>query len=1027
MSEQEKTEISIDTKAHSEGKNAADALLPAEGTEYYSSDEKTGLWNRIKNKITKGEYSYLIYAFIIPVILNYFIYLAMEIHPFGNGSVLVLDLNGQYVYFYEALRNAVNGETSLLYSFARALGGEFMGIYAYYVASPFSYIVCLFPQENILDALLCIFLLKTGIIGVTMGYYLHRISSKVNKISVVTFSILYALCSYAVVQQHNSMWIDALMWLPLLTLGIEQLIKKKKYKLFVIMLALTLMSNFYIGYMVCIYTIAYFFYYYFAHNENGKNNPSGEPHHFRRSFLRIAGSSAIAVGISMVIVASAYYSLQFGKNTFSNPNFDPTIRFDILDFFTKFLPGSYDTVRPEGLPFVYCGVLTLFCVPIFFMSKKFSDREKIASASIIIFFVLSFSINTLDMIWHGFQKPNWLNYRYSFMLCFILLVIGYKGFGEIRKASGKSIAFLGGLFVLFLGVVQKFTFHSYANRVSGSAQFDQKLETIETIWFSLICFVLFTVLLCAAIKTKHRENMSLIICIAVCLEVFCNGLCNCIQLGDDVIYSSYSSYNDFIQAVRPLTTEIVETDTDFYRFEKNVHRKYCDNMALNIRGLTNSTSTLNAETIKFLANLGYASKSHWSKYLGGNPVSDSLLGIRYIIGNESDNLDLYYELTDMQPIQYNSKQYSAYKNPYALSLAYAVDDLVEEFDVTNYSSPMLRLNALVSSMTGGEGTANLFNSIPFDVSTSNCTEGTQGAYFKYSPEVADSNANVIYSFSPTTDGEVFFFLPCDQYGREVKLTLSGTVNGEHVNGKSLGTFNASETTRIVSLGKFMAGDSAELTMTLVSDVLFVKKGAGSDKYYDAIFSFDTEAFESAFADLAENQLQIEEGWKQHDLSGTLNTDKDDQLILTTIAYDKGWVVTVDGKEVDTFETLNALIAFRIDGAGEHSIRLKYSPKCFTIGLAISLLSLILFILIVIFEKPLFAMLRKITEQTEADHASEDYDGDFFECPCDIPELAVSEGEIEKTEDSDEKSEIQNSDDRINSESSENSEDIKTEE
>ena len=98
----------------------------------------------VQKKISSSEYSYLIFAFLVPAIIMYVVYVAMEIHPFGDNSVLVLDLNGQYVYFFEALRNFVRGDASLLYSFSRALGGEFMGIYAYYLASPFSYFNMLF-------------------------------------------------------------------------------------------------------------------------------------------------------------------------------------------------------------------------------------------------------------------------------------------------------------------------------------------------------------------------------------------------------------------------------------------------------------------------------------------------------------------------------------------------------------------------------------------------------------------------------------------------------------------------------------------------------------------------------------------------------------------------------------------------------------------------------------------------------------------------------------------------------------------
>ena len=56
------------------------------------------------SKITNRPYAHLLLCFGIPVVIMYLIYLAMQIHPFGDGSVLVLDLNAQYVYFYEALR-----------------------------------------------------------------------------------------------------------------------------------------------------------------------------------------------------------------------------------------------------------------------------------------------------------------------------------------------------------------------------------------------------------------------------------------------------------------------------------------------------------------------------------------------------------------------------------------------------------------------------------------------------------------------------------------------------------------------------------------------------------------------------------------------------------------------------------------------------------------------------------------------------------------------------------------------------------
>ena len=125
------------------------------------NENRTFFLRKIQNRITVSKSSYLVFCFIVPAILMYLLYLVREIHPFGNGSVLVLDLNAQYVYFFEGLRNIVAGEADFLYTFSRALGGEFMGMYAYYLSSPFSFLLCLFPKDWILEGLLVLFLLKS--------------------------------------------------------------------------------------------------------------------------------------------------------------------------------------------------------------------------------------------------------------------------------------------------------------------------------------------------------------------------------------------------------------------------------------------------------------------------------------------------------------------------------------------------------------------------------------------------------------------------------------------------------------------------------------------------------------------------------------------------------------------------------------------------------------------------------------------------------------------------------------------------
>ena len=40
----------------------------------------------IQKKISNSQYSYLLLAFLIPTVIMYVVYLAMEIHPFGDGA-----------------------------------------------------------------------------------------------------------------------------------------------------------------------------------------------------------------------------------------------------------------------------------------------------------------------------------------------------------------------------------------------------------------------------------------------------------------------------------------------------------------------------------------------------------------------------------------------------------------------------------------------------------------------------------------------------------------------------------------------------------------------------------------------------------------------------------------------------------------------------------------------------------------------------------------------------------------------------
>lgn len=937
----------------------------------------------------KSEKKYLILCFVIPALIMWLLYICFECYPFGQSSVLVLDLNGQYVYFFEGLRDILHGDGSLLYSFSRALGGEFIGIFAYYLSSPFSLLVALFPKENITEALLLIILLKTGSAGLTFGIYIEKTRKIRNRTATVLFSVMYALCGYAIVMQHNLMWFDNVLLFPLILLGIERLIAYGRYRLFVITLSMAIFTSFYIGYMTCIFCAFYFFYSYFSRDPE-ERNPLGEKLHFLKSFGRMLLFSAVSVGICAALIFGTYYSLKFGKTDFSHPNFNPVQRFDWLDGMTKLFIGSYDTVRPEGLPFMYSGTLTLILLPLYFFAPHVKTREKIASGLLIALFLFSFNTSTIDMFWHGLQKPNWLNYRYSYMLCFFMILFAYKAYEKLSEIGYRKAIVSCGAWALILLIIQK--------------QDYEYINDFGTIWLSLGIIAVYLCLLRAATWNTEiiRSLATLILAILVGVETFGNGLMCMNALGEDVRYSSREGYRTFIDALRPSVDAVKEKDTSFYRMEKTHHRKTNDNFALGMNGLSNSTSTLNASTISLLHDFGLTSKSHWSEYNGGTPVLDTLFGIKYVI-TESDSEEIMelYEDTD-----WGDRDYTVWKNPYALSLAYGVSDKVEDLELHNtYSSPFDRMNALTTAMVGKEHGVYMFREANW--SYTGCGDLTSTAvagHTKYTAQSDSGYNRVTFTVEISCDDVLYMYLPSD-YLRESYV---------YVNGLRQGGVFGNETDKIIEIGRFNKGDTVEVEIEPCEKEVYIK----NDQRYFCYFN--EEDFLEYMPELQSGGYNIEK-FRDDYFEGTVTIEEGKELVFTSIPYDEGWNITLDGRKVDKIELIDGVIGFHA-APGEHTLTMKYWPECLSIGVIIQVFSLIVFITAWVFDwlfrKQRIAMGYKVYDGALPDEEITVPDAQAFpeeeptEEPAQTDETEKAE-ETEKTEETKETSEPENTENEEN--------------
>lgn len=208
-------------------------------------------------------------SFLLPFLLLLILWSILGLAPFGNNNLLVSDLGTQYMPFLSSFKQFFQGETNSLYSFSDTLGSTILPLSAYYLLSPFNSLVLFFSYEQLPIVILLIITLKISFMGSTMFYYLQKTYQQAT-ISTLLFSTSYSLCGFVTVYCLNFMWLDALILFPLLVLGIQELWSHKKYLLYSITLFLSIVTNYYMGYMLCIFAVCYSLYWYYQKIESPK-------------------------------------------------------------------------------------------------------------------------------------------------------------------------------------------------------------------------------------------------------------------------------------------------------------------------------------------------------------------------------------------------------------------------------------------------------------------------------------------------------------------------------------------------------------------------------------------------------------------------------------------------------------------------------------------------------------------------------------------------------------------------------------
>ena len=835
-------------------------------------------------------------AFCLPVILMLLAFLVMGIYPAGENQIAVIDMYHQYVPFLGELQEKLQGGGSLFYTWNGAGGSNFWNLLAYYGASPLNLILVLFPKKFLMEGVTLILLLKIGLAGSTMAVYLRAIVWEKDKrsadISLVGFATLYALCSYVMAYYWCIMWMDAVALLPLCILGLHKILDGRSGVFYTVCLALVVFINYYMAIMVCIFILFYYPVLYFI---KVQGESAG---HFFKTTGRAVGYSLLGVLMSAVMLLPTWMSMQSTYYISADMPEKTELYNDLLDILNQMLPNAELTYR-EGLPNLYCGMFVVILLVFYWISRTIPLREKLLNGAFLVFLIFSLNINKLDFIWHGFHFPNQLPYRYTFMICFLLIAMAYQVFQRVDEIRVNHLWILlaagGGYYLLAQKILT------------------EHIKDLDLFIYSgLAWLALYVAILILYKKGRLPKNLLLILTVILLTCEMASNTCTSIdQVGTTQRSNYYANEADIAKLVKK--TE--GTDDRFGRTEMN------DNYILNCpamyhyKGISQFSSSLNANATALMEHIGVegAPDKNRFNYNQTDPVTNAMLNIRYLIGK-----NLPIDDSDFKQIA-KSGNSRLYESIYPLSIGYMTADTIRTWNYEQ-ENPFMVLDDYVRAVTQNKYTSVFTEIEPVDVSAANIELSSTGdGMWDSTLKNETKKSKTILTYQAQQTGKQYLFIEADDADA---ITVSQEKKDDKIEIRN-------DCGSIVNLGEMDSG--TEFTVTIE-----YKEGKGGS-VVSHVCTMDEAVWQDAYKMLSASMLDVTD-YGDSCLKGTIDV-QEDGVFVTSVPYEAGWKLKVDGHTREINELIGGAWISTSLSAGEHQIELSFRPPGLIAGLLITLASI----------------------------------------------------------------------------------------
>ena len=796
--------------------------------------------------------------------------------PGGDKTFAYGDAIIQYIPIIKMFLRHLFGGESLIYSFEAGMGMPTVALYAYYCMSPFNLLLLLIRDPDI--AYFALFSFKLMCASAAMAFLL----SKSRNISILTTAVLsnaYVLCGFVFNFTFGIIFFDMMILMPLLLFALMDFVKTKRMVMLSIVYALCFIIHFYSGYMLGIFSFVLFL--CLAGKEYGKDVKK-----WGEAFLKYA------ISVFVAVLLSAPLLLPTAMELFGHLGTDSTVldglQLSVSDFLTSFYPGVTQIVY-NTVPMIYFGLLPLLLFIVFMVDKGKTLREKVFALIPIMFLLICSFWKYAYLMIHAFDAPDGYCFRFSWLFGFWIIYIAAEEFEQSFKQHSASV--IGGVLILLYFVIYILQVNVFKNPGAVVTLSNGVMAAMFLLLYSGILWI-----------SKKKGDMVILLDLILVVETICNGVVMESAFSDDKTqdgkyYKIWTEQGNM--AMQYIKEEEKKDPSAFYRVYYGNGAGENVAMLLGFKGVGWFLSIENENVRSLMDTLGYATSSRKVQDYGSTDVTRMLLSQKYSVQCGS-----YYGE--------HPEYYSVVKNDRVLPPAYLVSEAVAELELVK-KDPFAAQEQLAEAMTGER--YDLWK--VYDDSYLVKPEGISWMPYDggviLQRESAEEYGKITYTFLNEGDESIYVYVsrePRSADDADSPLLFSDMDLGGIINRPRLFM------PRIFPASRNEEGAwECFLYMTdwgyEVADY--------SKLYYASLNKGELDRLYDKLSTGGINLSSVSEAeWR-----GTVEVTDDRSILLTTIPYDEGWEIYVDGERAEAISLLGgAFLGVHLE-KGSHEINIVF--------------------------------------------------------------------------------------------------------